>query len=81
MENREIYKAALGMIDLTSLSSTDTYAKIREMTLKVGRFHESFPDMLDDPGVVFETSFGGEVLGCLEGGGGGQDADHSCPRT
>lgn len=44
MDNREIYKASLGIIDLTSLSSTDTYTKIRQMTGKVNRFHESFPD-------------------------------------
>ena len=44
MENREIYKAVLGMIDLTSLNSTDTYTKIAAMTEKVNRFHDVFPD-------------------------------------
>ncbi len=44
MENRDIYKAVLGMIDLTSLNGTDTYSKIAAMTEKVNRFHESFPD-------------------------------------
>ncbi|MBR5019329.1 MAG: deoxyribose-phosphate aldolase [Bacteroidales bacterium] len=44
MENKEIYKAVLGMIDLTSLNSTDTYSKIAAMTEKVNRFHDSFPD-------------------------------------
>ena len=43
MENREIYKAVLGMIDLTSLNSTDTYTKIAAMTEKVNRFHDTFP--------------------------------------
>ena len=43
MENREIYKAVLGMIDLTSLNSTDTYTKIATMTEKVNRFHDFFP--------------------------------------
>lgn len=43
MENKEIYKAVLGMIDLTSLNSTDTYAKITSMTEKVNRFHDNFP--------------------------------------
>ena len=44
MENRDIYKAVLGMIDLTSLNGTDTYGKIASMTEKVNRFHDSFPD-------------------------------------
>lgn len=43
MNKQEIYKAVLGMIDLTSLNSTDTYGQIAEMTRKVNRFHESFP--------------------------------------
>ena len=45
MENKEIYKAVLGMIDLTSLNSTDTYGKIAMMTDKVNHFHDSFPDL------------------------------------
>lgn len=44
MEKKAIYKAVLGMIDLTSLNSTDTCSKIAAMTEKVNRFHESFPD-------------------------------------
>ena len=44
MENKAIYKTVLGMIDLTSLNSTDTYGKIAAMTEKVNRFHASFPD-------------------------------------
>ena len=44
MDNKEIYKAVLGMIDLTSLNGTDTYSKIAAMTEKVNRFHDSFPD-------------------------------------
>ena len=44
MENKTIYKAVLGMIDLTSLNSTDTYSKIAAMTEKVNRFHDTFPD-------------------------------------
>lgn len=44
MENKEIFKAVLGMIDLTSLNSTDTNAKITAMTEKVNRFHDLFPD-------------------------------------
>lgn len=43
MENRDIYIASLGMIDLTSLNGTDTYTKIKEMTEKVNRFHDTFP--------------------------------------
>ena len=44
MNKPAIYKAVLGMIDLTSLNGTDTYGKIAEMTRKVNRFHDSFPD-------------------------------------
>ena len=44
MEKQAIYKAVLGMIDLTSLNSTDTYGKIAAMTEKVNKFHASFPD-------------------------------------
>ena len=44
MDNKEIYKAVLGMIDLTSLNGTDTYSKIAAMTEKVNCFHDSFPD-------------------------------------
>ena len=44
MENKEIYKAVLGMIDLTSLNGSDTYSKIAAMTEKVNRFHDTFPD-------------------------------------
>ena len=44
MENQAIYKAVLGMIDLTSLNSTDTYSKIAAMTEKVNRFHDTYPD-------------------------------------
>ena len=44
MNKQEIYKAVLGMIDLTSLNGTDTYSKIAAMTEKVNRFHDSFPD-------------------------------------
>lgn len=44
MDYKEVYKAVLGMIDLTSLNGTDTYSKIAAMTEKVNRFHDSFPD-------------------------------------
>jgi len=42
-ERPEIYKACLSSIDLTTLNSTDTPSKVREMIDKVNRFHESFP--------------------------------------
>lgn len=44
MEERNIWKAVLGMIDLTSLNGTDTYSKIEALTEKVNRFHDFFPD-------------------------------------
>ena len=45
MTNQDIYKSVLGMIDLTSLNSTDTCSKIAAMTEKVNRFHDSFPEL------------------------------------
>ena len=44
MEKQAIYKAVLGMIDLTSLNGSDTYSKIVAMTEKVNHFHGAFPD-------------------------------------
>lgn len=44
MKEKEIYRQALGLIDLTSLNGTDTYTKIAGMTEKVNRFHDSFPE-------------------------------------
>lgn len=43
MEEKQIYKEALGLIDLTSLNGSDTYAKIAGMVEKVNRFHEFYP--------------------------------------
>ena len=43
MDKKAIYTSVLGMIDLTSLNSTDTCTKIASMTEKVNRFHDSFP--------------------------------------
>jgi len=45
MTPQAIYKAVLGLIDLTSLNGSDTYTKIAAMTEKVNRFHESYPDL------------------------------------
>lgn len=45
MSNLEIYKAVLGLIDLTSLNGSDTYTKIAGMAEKVNRFHESYPEL------------------------------------
>lgn len=44
MNEKEIYAAALGLIDLTSLNGTDTYTGIASMTEKVNRFNEVFPN-------------------------------------
>ena len=43
-QTEEVYAKALGMIDLTSLTVTDTPTKIAAMTQKVNRFHELYPD-------------------------------------
>ncbi len=41
---KEIYKQALGLIDLTSLNSTDTHSKITAMVEKVNRFNDQYPN-------------------------------------
>ncbi len=41
---KQIYKEALGMIDLTSLTSTDTHSKIEAMVEKVNNFNNVFPN-------------------------------------
>lgn len=61
MENKEIYKSVLGMIDLTSLNGTDTYTKIAGMTEKVNRFHESFPDYPLPASICVYPNFAGTV--------------------
>lgn len=40
---KEIYKEALGLIDLTSLNPTDTPTKIAGMVRKVNEFHNVYP--------------------------------------
>lgn len=40
---KEIYKEALGLIDLTSLNVTDTPTKIGDMVRKVNGFHSVYP--------------------------------------
>ncbi|MCK9626168.1 MAG: deoxyribose-phosphate aldolase [Bacteroidales bacterium] len=40
---KDIYKASLGMIDLTSLTSTDTHSKIKAMVEKVNDFNTVYP--------------------------------------
>lgn len=61
MENNAIYKAVLGMIDLTSLNSTDTRSKIAAMTEKVNRFHETFPDYPLPASICVYPNFAGTV--------------------
>jgi len=43
-QTKEVWRAALGMIDLTSLTVSDTPTKIAAMTEKVNRFNEVYPD-------------------------------------
>lgn len=44
MDNKTIFREVLGMIDLTSLNSTDTPSRIGAMVDKVNAFHGIFPD-------------------------------------
>jgi deoxyribose-phosphate aldolase len=41
--NRDVLSKCIGFMDLTSLNTTDTIAKIEEMTMKVNNFRKSFP--------------------------------------
>ena len=43
-QTKEVWRAALGMIDLTSLTVSDTPTKIAAMTDKVNHFNELYPD-------------------------------------
>ena len=43
-QEKDVWRAALGMIDLTSLTVSDTPTKIAAMTDKVNLFNESYPD-------------------------------------
>lgn len=43
--NVEVYKQCLNLIDLTSLSGTDTHAEIKSMVEKVNDFKSSFPQL------------------------------------
>ena len=43
-KNKDVWRNALGMIDLTSLTVSDTPTKIAAMTEKVNRFNEVYPD-------------------------------------
>ena len=63
MTEQEIYKTVLGMIDLTSLNSTDTYSKIASMTEKVNRFHESFPGLPLPASICVYPNFAATVAG------------------
>ncbi len=63
MDNKAIYKAVLGMIDLTTLNSTDTYTKVAAMTEKVNRFHESFPDYPLPASICVYPNFAATVAG------------------
>ena len=43
--NVEVYKQCLNLIDLTSLSGTDTHTEIKSMVDKVNDFKSSFPQL------------------------------------
>ena len=63
MQDKEIYKAVLGMIDLTTLNSTDTYTKVAALTEKVNRFHASFPDYPLPASICVYPNFAATVAG------------------
>ena len=63
MDKRDIYKAVLGMIDLTSLNATDTCTRIAAMTEKVNRFHDTFPDDPLPASICVYPNFAGTVAG------------------
>lgn len=63
MTEQAIYKAVLGMIDLTSLNGSDTYTKIAAMTEKVNRFPELYPGLPLPASICVYPNFAGTVAG------------------
>ncbi len=62
----EILKACLGMIDLTTLNTTDTLSKVETLTEKVNQFKNSFPDYPNVAAICVYPNFASAVKGKLK---------------
>ena len=58
---KEIYREALGLIDLTSLNATDTPAKIGAMVQKVNEFHSVYPNYPLPASICVYPNFAGLI--------------------
>ena len=58
---KEIYRQALGLIDLTSLNATDTPAKIGAMVRKVNEFHSVYPQYPLPASICVYPNFAGLI--------------------
>ena len=58
---KEIYREALGLIDLTSLNATDTPSKIGEMVRKVNEFHNVYPNYPLPASICVYPNFAGLI--------------------
>jgi deoxyribose-phosphate aldolase len=61
MGNSQIYKEALGLIDLTSLNPTDTPTKITAMVEKVNNFHSVYPNYPLPASICVFPNFAGVI--------------------
>lgn len=66
MTNNDIFREALGLIDLTSLHSQDTPSSIRSMVEKVNGFHSKFPDCPLPASICVFPNFAGVVKETLK---------------
>ena len=63
---KEIYRKALGLIDLTSLNATDTASGIEAMVRKVNAFHTSYPDYPLPASICVYPNFAGLIKSLRE---------------
>lgn len=65
MEEKQIYREALGLIDLTSLNGSDTYSGIAALVEKVNRFNDIYPQYPLPASICVYPNFASTVAGGL----------------
>ena len=58
---KEIYREALGLIDLTTLNATDTVSKVEAMVQKVNDFHSFYPNYPLPASICVYPNFAGVI--------------------
>ena len=58
---KEIYREALGLIDLTTLNATDTVSKVEAMVQKVNDFHSVYPNYPLPASICVYPNFAGVI--------------------